>query len=162
VTYGGEPYILADGGREKRNYVYRFRKGGEGFPTWDPELETARNRSSELSYVFAPLWGFLSPALQKALEFYGRYTPRPYVIISIGFNVLLALAIVGPGLRDLSLGILGVRSLLLSVSSVFLLTESVLRLLRLLRGGTISGSVLGFLIKPLYDRVVRQGPRPRP
>ncbi|MGB8959690.1 MAG: hypothetical protein WCC00_11845, partial [Candidatus Aminicenantales bacterium] len=46
VTYGGEAYILAGSGREKTEFFYRFRKGGDGFPVLDPELEKVRNRSS--------------------------------------------------------------------------------------------------------------------
>ena len=158
VTYGGDPYILAGWDREKRKHLYRFRKGGEGFPVLDPQLEKIRNRSSDLSYTFAPLWGFLPADLQKALEFYGRYTPRPYVMISIGFNLLLALALVGSGLRNVSRGVLGIPSLLSSAAALFLFTESALRLLRLLRDGRTSGSVLGILIKPLYDRAIKDRP----
>jgi hypothetical protein len=160
ITYGGEPYILAGWDREKKQYTYRFRKGGEGFPMLDPELEKARNRSSDLSYVLAPLWGFLPADLQRALEFYGRYTPRPYVMISIGFNLLFALALVGPGLRNAARGVHTIPSLLLSAAALFLFTESALRLLRLLREGRISGSVLGFLLKPLYARTISEKPLP--
>ncbi len=113
VTYGGESFILAGSRREKTKFFYRFRKGGEGFPILDPELEKVRNRSSDLSYVFAPLWGFLPSDLQKSLEFYGRYRPRPYVILSICFKYLAALAIVGTGLRNVFRGDFEIWSLVL-------------------------------------------------
>jgi hypothetical protein len=79
-------------------------------------------------------------------------------MISIGFNLLFALAIIGPGLRNAARGGLGIPSLLLSAAALFLFAESALRLLRLLREGQISGSVLGFLIKPLYDRAIKERP----
>jgi hypothetical protein len=162
VTYGGESYILSGWGREKKRHVYRFRKGGEGFPVLDPELEKARNRTSDLSYVFAPLWGFLPADLQKALEFYGRYTPRRSVIVSIGLNLLLALAIAGPGLKNVSRGVFEAWSLLRLAAALALFVESAVRLLRLLGDGRISGSVLGFLVRPLYARAIRARPSPGP
>jgi len=160
VTYGGESYILAGSGRKKTKFFYRFRKGGEDFPILDPELEKVRNRSSDLSYVFAPLWGFLPSDLQKALEFYGRYRPRPYVIISICFNFLAALAIMGPGLRNVSRGVFEIWSLVLLAAALLLFMESVLRLLRLMKDGQITGSFLAFLVKPVYYRAIRDRPVP--
>ena len=155
VTFEGEPYILAGSGREKTKFVYRFRKGGEGFPVLDPELEKVRNRSSELSYVFAPLWGFLPSGLQKSIEFYGRYRPRPYVILSIGFDFLVALALIGPGLRNVSVGVFETWSLVLLAASLLLFIESILRLLRLVRNRQTTGSVLAFLVRPLYNLVFK-------
>jgi hypothetical protein len=160
VAYEGEPYILAGWNREKTKYVYRFRKGGEGFPALNPELERVRNRSSDLSYVFALLWGFLPAALQENLEFYGRYRSRPYVLISIGLNSLVALSMIGPGLRNLSRGVFETGSLVLLAVAVLLFMESALRLLRLLKDGRMSGSCLGFLVKPLYDLAIKDRPGP--
>ncbi|MCK7476341.1 MAG: hypothetical protein M0C28_01195 [Candidatus Moduliflexus flocculans] len=102
--------------------------GGKGFPVLDPEREKARNRSSDLSYVFAPAWGYLSPDLQRTLEFYGRYKPRRSVIISVCINSLLALALIGPGLKNLSLGVFEIWSLVMLAAAVALRTESILRL----------------------------------
>ncbi len=150
ATYQGESYILAGSDREKAKYLYRFRNGGRGFPELDPEREKARNRSSDLSYVLAPLWGFLPAGLQKAIESYGRYRPRPYVILSICFNALAALAMIGPGLRNASRGIFEIGSLLLSAAAVVLIVESALRILRLTIEGRISGSCLAVLVKPVY------------
>lgn len=160
VTYGGEPYILAGAGREKTKFSYYFRKGGEGFPILDPELEKARNRSSELSYVFAPLWGFLPADLQQALEFYGRYRPRPYVILSSCFNFLAAFAIMGPGLRNVSRGIFEIWSLVLLAAALPLFMESIVRLLRLMMDGQITGSFVAFLVKPVYYLAIRDRPAP--
>ena len=160
VTYRGESYFLAGSRREKAKFIYCFRKGGGGFPTLDPELEKVRNRSSDLSYVFAPLWGFLPSDLQKSLEFYGRYRPRPYVILSICFNFLAALAIMGPGLRNLSRGVFEIWSLVLLAAALLLFMESVLRLLRLMRDGQITGSFLAFLVKPVYDLAIKDRPVP--
>jgi hypothetical protein len=161
VTYEGESYILAGSGRDKMKFSYRFRKGGDGFPILDPELEKVRNRSSDLSYVFAPLWGFLPSDLQKALEFYGRYRLRPSVIISICFNFLAALAIVGPGLRNVSRGVFEIWSLVLFAAALALFMESILRLLRLMGNGQPTGSFLAFLIKPIYKLAIRDRPVPR-
>jgi hypothetical protein len=165
VTYGGEPFVLVDRRQEGTAYSYRFRKGGEGFPGLDPEQEKARNRASDLSYVFAILWGFLPPDLQEALEFYGRYRPRPYVLLSIGLNILAALALVGPGLRAVSTGKIGLWSLATLALAITLFAESAVRLLRLLKEGRPSGSLAGFLIKPLFelafgDRPARPGNGP--
>jgi hypothetical protein len=160
VTYGGESYFLAGSRREKAKFVYCFRKGGEGFPILDPELEKVRNRSSDLSYVFAPLWGFLPSGLQKSLEFYGRYKPRPYVILSICFNFLAALAIMGPGLRNVSLGVFEIWSLVLFAAALLLFMEGILRLLRLVRDGQTTGSFLAFLVKPVYHLAIKDRPVP--
>ena len=160
VTYGGESYILAGSSRDKKKFCYRFQKGGEGFPVLDPELEKVRNRSSDLSYVFAPLWGFLPSDLQKGLEFYGRYRPRPYVIISICFNFLAALAITGPGLRNVSRGVFEIWSLALLAAACLLFAESIVRLLRLLWDGRTTGSLLAFLVKPVYYRAIKDRPAP--
>jgi hypothetical protein len=160
VTYEGEPYILAGSGRERDDFSYHFRKGGEGFPVLDRNLEQVRNRSSDLSYVLAPLWGFLPGRLQTALEFYGRYRPRPYVLLSSGFNLLVALALIGPGLKDISLGIFEIGSLLLFATSVLLIVESVLRIVRLMDKGEITGSLLAFLVKPAYYMAIKDNPVP--
>jgi len=159
VTYEGEPYILTGSDRERTGFSYRFRKGGQGFPVLDSKLEHVLNRSSYLSYVLAPLWGFLPPDLQKRLEFYGRYRPRPYVLLSIGFNFLLGLAIVGPGLKNASQGIYAVGSLALLAAGGSLFLESVTRLIRLMNGET-TGSFLGFLVKPVYYMAIKDNPVP--
>jgi hypothetical protein len=158
VIYKGEPYILAGWAREKTKHVYRFRRGGGGFPALDPELEKARNRSSDRSYVFAILWGFLPRDLQEALEFYGRYRPRPNVLISIGLTALVALAFVGPGLRDLSRSVFEPGSLALLAVAIFLFAECATRLIRLLTEGRVSGGILGLLVRPLYDRAFKDRP----
>jgi hypothetical protein len=157
VTYEGEPYILAGSAQERRGFSYHFRKGGESFPVIDQKLEQVRNRSSDLSYILAPIWGFLPPDLQRRLEFYGRYRPRPYVLLSIGFNFLVALAIVGPGLKNLSLGIYEIGSILLSAAAVSLFLECVVRLIRLMNG-EITGSFLAFLVKPVYYMAIKDNP----
>ena len=158
VTYGGEPYILTGSDRDRTRYIYRFHKGGKGFPALDPEREKARNRSSDLSYVFAPLWGFLPSEMQKTLEFYGRYKPRLSVIISIGVNLLAALALLGPGLRNLSRGVFEIWSLVMLAAAIALVIESGLRLMRLLKDGRNTGSFLGFLVKPIYYLTVKDRP----
>ncbi len=158
VIYKGEPYILAGWDRQANRYCYRFRGGGAGFPVLDPELEKVRNRSSDRSYVFAILWGFLPRDLQGALEFYGRYRPRPNVLISIGLTALVAMAFVGPGLRNLSRGVFEPGSLAFLAVALFLFAECATRLLRLLTEGRASGSVLGLLVRPLYDRAFKDRP----
>ncbi len=158
ASYKGEPYVLRESGREGMNYIYRFRKGGKGFPILDPALENARNRSSDLSYVFALLWGFLPFDLQTALEFYGRYKPGPYVILSIVFNVLLAFALVGPGLVNVSLGVFELWPLLKLAAALLLFFEGILRLLRLMKDRQASGSILAFLVKPFYALAFKDQP----
>jgi len=160
VTYEGEPYILAGSDRDRTDFSYRFRKGGEDFPVLDRELEQLRNRSSDLSYVLAPLWGFLPADLQRALEFYGRYRPRPYVLLSVGFNFLVALAIMGSGLKNISQGAYEFWSLVLLAGGIWLLVESALRLVRLMDKGEITGSFLAFLVKPVYYMAIRDNPVP--
>jgi hypothetical protein len=158
VTYQGDPYILAGWDRQANRHLYRFRKGGAGFPVLDPELEKVRNRSSDRSFVFAVLWGFLPPDLQEAIEFYGRYRPRPNVLLSIGLTALVALALVGPGLKDAAGGRFGAWNLIRLAIAGFLLAESLLRLLQLLKDGRANGSVLGLLVRPLYDRAFKDRP----
>jgi hypothetical protein len=160
VTYRGQPYVLEDSASKKRSYSYRFRKGGAGFPALDPDLEKVRNRSSDLSYVFAPLWGFLPARLQRSLEFFGRYKPRPYAALSIGFDLLLALALAGPGLKTLSQGSLAPWPLVKLAAAVALFTECVLRFLRLVWDGRTTGSILGFLVRPLFRHAVKGLPSP--
>ncbi len=159
VTYEGEPYVLAGSDRERSGFSYRFRKGGEGFPVLDRELEQLRNRSSDLSYVLAPLWGFLPPELQRGLEFYGRYRPRPYVLLSIGFNLLVALAIMAPGLKNASRGVYEIWSLVLLAAGASLFLESVTRLIRLMNG-EMTGSFLAFFVKPVYYMAIKDNPVP--
>jgi hypothetical protein len=158
VTYDGEPYILAGSGRERTKFFYRFRKGGVGFPVLDPELEKLRDRSSDLSYVFAPLWGFLPPELQGRLEFYGRYRARPYVLLSIGLTFLAALALIGPGLKNVSRGTFGIWGLIPLAIALYFFAESFLRLVRLTKDGRTGGSCLALFIKPFYDRAFKDRP----
>jgi hypothetical protein len=158
VTYQGESFLLTESNRKTAKFYYRFRRGGAGFPILDPELEKARNRSSDLSYVFAFLWGFLPSELQRRLEFYGRYKPRPNVIASACFNLLVALALVGPGLRSMSRGVFEIWSLALLAVALALFTESLMRLLRLVKDREISGSLLAFLVKPAYRMMIKDGP----
>ena len=102
------------------------------------------------------LWGFLPADLQKSLEFYGRYRPRPYVILSIGFNVLLAVALVGPGLRNVYRGVFEIGSLVMFAAALLLFTAGVLRLLRLVGERQITGSLLAFLVKPVYNWAIKE------
>ncbi len=161
VTVDGEPYRLAGADREKEKYAYRFVRGGGRFPVLDPELERVRNRSSDLSYVFAPIWGFLPAERQRTLETYGRYRARPYVLISVGINILVALALAGPGLRNASGGVFEAWSLIKLAAAALLFAESLLRLLRLVKYGRTSGSVLGFVVLPFYDWAIKDRPAPR-
>jgi hypothetical protein len=155
VTYKKKPYVLVGSAHQKRKFSYGFQEGGAGFPDLDLETEKVRNRSSDLSYALAPLWGFLPSRLQKSLEFYGRYRSRPYVVVSIVFNLLLALALVGPGLMSVSRGTLETWSLLALAAAGALLGESILRLLFLIRDERTTGSLLGFLIKPIYRLAIK-------
>jgi hypothetical protein len=158
VTYKGEPYVLAGSDRKRTKHHYRFRKGGAGFPVLDPELEKVRNRASDLSYVFAILWGFLPPDLQEALEFYGRYRSRPYVLLSIGLNAIVAVALIGPGLGDASRAHFGIWGLFKLAIAVYLLTECLLRLFQVLKDGRAIGSVVGLLVRPFYERTFKDRP----
>ncbi len=162
VTYKGQPFILAGWERERTRHIYNFRQGGEGFPALDPELEKARNRASDLSFVFAPLWGFLPPELQDELGSYGRYRARPYVLLSIGFTFLAALSLVGPGVRDLTRGVFRIGHSAGLAFALVLFAESALRMWRLIKDGRAPASLLAALVKPVYDRTVgkRQVSRP--
>jgi hypothetical protein len=159
VTYEREPYTLTGSDRERTGFSYRFRKGGQGFPVLDLKLEQVRNRSSDLSYVLAPLWGFLPPDLQRRLEFYGRYRPRRYVLLSVAFNFLVALAFIGPGLKNTARGVFEIGSLILLAAAVSLFLEGVVRLIRLMNG-EITGSILAFLFKPIYYMAIKDNPLP--
>jgi hypothetical protein len=159
VTYEGEPYTLTGSDRDRTGFSYRFRKGGEGFPVLDPKLERVRNRSSDISYVLAPLWGFLPADFQRRIEFYGRYRPRPYVLLSVGFNFLFSLAFMSPGLKNTALRIYKTWDLVLLAAGAALFLECVVRLIRLLNGET-SGSFLGFLVKPVYYMAIKDDPTP--
>jgi hypothetical protein len=77
-------------------------------------------------------------------------------------NVLVALALIGPGLRSLSRGVFEIWSLVMLALAIALLTESILRLLRLLKDGRNTGSFLGFLVKPLYCLTIKDKPSARP
>jgi len=159
VTFAGEPYLLTGSDRERTGFSYRFRKGGAGFPVLNPELEKARNRSSDLSYVLAPLWGFLPPDFQRRLEFYGRYRPRPYALLSVGFNFLFSLAVMAPGLKNTALRVYETWDLVLLAAGAALFLECVLRLVRLMNRET-TGSFFGFLVKPVYYMAIRDEPVP--
>jgi hypothetical protein len=155
VEFEGESYVLTESNRVKTSFFYRFRKGGEGFPLFDPARERDRNIVSDRSYVFAPLWGFLPPAMQSALEFYGRYRSRPYVLLSIAFNGLAAAAIMGSGFRNITRGVFELWNLLWFGVGLFLFLESVLRLLRHVKDGEVTGSVLAVLVKPIYFMAIK-------
>ena len=150
IVFRGEPFTLVDSEREGTRRLYRFQKGGSGFPEAEPAVERARNIASTRSYALAPLWGFLRREDQAALEFYGRYRPRPYVRLSIAFNLLLSASIVVPDLTRLGLGAFGGWTVLRFVFAAFLLGESLVRLLRHLQTGEVSGSFLGIFVKPVY------------
>jgi hypothetical protein len=160
VTYEGESYTLTGSDRDRAGFSYRFRKGGRDFPVLDPMLEQVRNRSSDLSYALAPLWGFLPPDLQRGLEFYGRYRPRTYVLLSIGFNFLLGFAFMGPGLTKLARGVYEIWSFIILAAAFALFLESIVRLIRLLGNGETTGSFLAFLIKPVYYMAIKDNPPP--
>ena len=81
-------------------------------------------------------------------------------MISIGFNFLAALAIMGPGLRNVSRGVFEIWSLVLLAAACLLFTESILRLRRLLWDGKITGSFLAFLVKPVYYLAIKDRPVP--
>ncbi|MCX6565175.1 MAG: hypothetical protein NTW38_01910 [Candidatus Aminicenantes bacterium] len=158
ITHRGESFILADFEHAGTSHLYRFRKGGEGFPEADPTLERERNIASDRSYALAPLWGFLPRDLQTALEFHGRYRPRPYVRLSIAFNLLLSASVVITDMWRISVGVFGVWNVLRFAFALVLFGESVIRLLRHIQDGEISGSFLGVFVKPVYFMAVKGGP----
>jgi len=154
IEYQGEFYALVETSRINMSFLYRFRKGGKNFPILDPDRERARNAASDLSYVLAPLWGYLPPKMQAVLESYGRYHPRPFVRLSLAFNLLVAISLMGSDLRNISLGIFGIWNALHFVFALLLLIESVLRIYRLLQGA-VTGSFLAFLVKPIYYMAIK-------
>jgi hypothetical protein len=158
IVYRGESFTLVDSEREGTNHRYRFRKGGTGFPEADPALERERNIASDRSYALAPLWGFLPRDDQATLEFYGRYRPRPYVRISIAFNLLFSASIIITDMGRMPVGVFGIWNVLWLVFAVILFAESSLRLLRHLQYDEVSGSFLGVFVKPFYYMAVKAGP----
>jgi hypothetical protein len=158
VTYRGEPFVLTSSEQAGTSHLYRFRKGGGDFPEADPARERDRNISADRAYALVPLWGFLPRDFQRSLEFYGRYRPRPHVLISIAFNFLFSGSMIVMDTARISSGIFSGWIALRLAFAVVLLAESVLRLLRHLQSGEVSGSFLGVFIKPVYYMAVRGGP----
>lgn len=157
VTYRGEPFKLEGSEKVGTFIVYRFRKGGSGYPEADPARERDRNISSDRSFALAPFWGFLPARDQRAVEFFGRYRSRPYVLLSIAFNFLLSASMILTDAGRIGLGYFGWWIGLRLIFAATLLGESVFRLLRHLSRGEISGSFLGVFVKPIYYMAVRGG-----
>jgi hypothetical protein len=78
-------------------------------------------------------------------------------MLSVGFNLLLALALMGAGLKDLSLQVHAIPSLVGLAAGAPLFLESIVRLIRLL-GGETTGSLLAFLVKPVYYMAIKDTP----
>jgi len=150
ITYLGDSFSLMKTATEGNYHLYKFRKGGAGFPVADPARERELNIASDRAYALAPLWGFLSSEHQAFLEVYGRYRPRPTVLVSIGFNFLLSASIVVSGLIRFSAGVFGWWNAVPFVFAVILLGESVSRLLRYVQQGEATGSFMGALVKPVF------------
>jgi len=155
VTYRGEPFTLADFEKTGSRILYRFRKGGGGFPEADPVRERDLNISSDRSYALAPLWGFLPARYQRSIEIFGRYRPRPYVLLSIALNFLLSGSMIAVDAARMAAGFFNGWIGLRLVFAAALLGESLIRLLRNLSSGAISGSFLGVFVKPVYYMAVR-------
>ena len=166
ITCGGDSFLLIRSAAEGRRFRYVFRKGGSGFPETDAVLERERNIAADRAYALAPLWGFLPRADQEAAAFYGRTKTRLWVRGSIAFNLLLSFSIVALDMVRIGAGGFAWWTLVRFLSGLALLGESVIRLLRHLQTGDVSGSFLGVLIKPLFSLAVQAGPsgagKPRP
>jgi hypothetical protein len=161
VWWQGEPYKLADHQRIHMSYLYKFvrlrpEEAGEGFAVVDPLQERVRNVASDRSFVFSPLWGYLPADLQAKLEALGRYRPVPAVRLSIALNLFLALPIIVADLWAFASGTAGLWNGLRFLFGLVLFHESLLRLYRLFQG-TVTGSFLGALVKPLYYLAFREG-----
>ncbi len=163
VVWEGEPYRLLECKRIHMSYLYRFGRlhgGGDeaaGFAPVDPVRERVRNVASDRAFVLAPLWGYLPPAMQARLETLGRYRPLPFVRLSIGLNLAMAVPIVVADLWAFAIGAAGVWNGLRFLFGLFLLQENLLRLYRLLRDRAVTGSFLAFLVKPVYYMAFREG-----
>ena len=62
----------------------------------------------------------------------------------------------------MSLGVFEIWPLLKMAFAILLFMESILRLLRLLKDGQASGSVLGLLVRPIYGLAFKDRPAARP
>lgn len=163
VLWQGEPYRLLECKRIHMSYLYRFgrvhldRSDAAGFPAVDPTGERVRNVASDRSFVLAPLWGFLPPGLQGRLEAMGRYRPLPFVRLSIGLNLLMAIPIVVADLWAFASGTAGVWNGLRFLFGLVLLHESLLRVYHYLRSRAVTGSFLSVFVKPIYYMAFREG-----
>ena len=136
VQFGDDLYEIVSARAENGAWIYRLEP-------WDP---------GQVTRLCLP-WGE-----EAEQEFFGRYHPRPYVLLSIGFNFLLAVSMILTDAGRIGLGYFGWWIGLRLVFGAALLGESVIRLLRHLSRGEISGSFLGVFVKPIYLMAMRGGP----
>ncbi len=66
----------------------------------------------------------------------------------------------GPGLRNVSRGVFEIWSLALLATALLLILENIVRLMRLMKDGQVTGSFLAFLVKPVYHLVIKDRPAP--
>lgn len=121
--------------------------------------ERAYNIATDRSSVLAPLWGYPLPQLQDQLVPYGRYVPDVFVKWSILLNLFIALPVLIVDVFAFALNHASIMNLCCGVFAVFLLRESLVRLIRYSKGREITDSFLSFLIKPLYYLVFKDTPQ---
>lgn len=160
ITFEGKTYYLTDKKTFQYARIYNMRESGkvQFALLLDPQLERQRNIAANRSFVYAPLWGFLSSDWQHRIAAFGLYRPGRFTLFSIFCVLFLAIPAMVYEIARWALTGPTLLTLFRLPASLYLIQESLVRLIFLIQDKKPSGSVAGVLILPLARRFFRKAP----
>ncbi len=151
LNFKGKNYKLKKYVKLEPSNFYRFELSNLSFPLYDLEKEKNFNISSDLAFIFAPLWAFLSEKYQYSLLKFERHNFINYFY----FSIFLTFFVFFPSLIFDVVRILQKREVFYFIIPhlalcIYFVHESLLRFVTFKFERRIKGSLIAFFIKPLY------------
>lgn len=157
IFYKDKNYKIVKHLKLEISHFFKFEMSKEKFPELDLEKEKNYNISSDLSIILSPFWGFLPEKYQFSLLKYQRYNLK----FNFYFSVILTFFVSFPSLIFDLIRIMQKENVLYFILPHFLISlyfvyESLIRFLIYITEKKIKGSLLAFIIKPLYYMIYEE------
>ncbi len=151
LSYNERNYKISKHLRLEITHFFKLERSDERFPEYDKEKEKNFNISSDLSIILSPLWGFLPEKYQYSLLRYERYNLK----FNFYLSIILTFFVSFPSIIFDLIRVMQRQDVLYFILPHFLvflyfLYESIIRFWSFVSEKKIKGSLLSFIIKPLY------------
>lgn len=157
VSYKNKSFKIVKHLKLEVSHFFKFEISEEKFPEIDLEKEKNYNILSDFSIILSPFWGFLPEKYQFSLLKYQRYNLK----FNFYFSLILTFFVSFPSLIFDLIRIMQKGDVLYFILphfliSLFFVYESLFRFLIYITERKIKGSLLAFIIKPLYYMIYEE------